>query len=225
MIENRKILKILIIIIVIMSGLEFLIGLIDMDNSVIQALSNIVLGILTSSIVSAIMTFVTYKYKYDELKENLIKNLLEIYSKLVIFKCCYKEYENKNEKIIELQNKISEYIGIIHDIEYDLVNKLKLINRKETIVLFKFNDKAIKEISKGFECKNEKITINAKGLNNQKDFIESYNKMLEKVRQYLDKFCVKKYEVKYKLLKEIDNKYEDITSESTRKIKSSINAL
>ena len=79
MIENRKILKILIIIIVIMSGLEFLIGLIDMDNSVIQALSNIVLGILTSSIVSAIMTFVTYKYKYDELKENLIKNLLEIY--------------------------------------------------------------------------------------------------------------------------------------------------
>lgn len=223
MIENRKILKGLCVTIFITLIAECVLATIDINFTLVQALSNIVLGILTSSIVSAIIAFATYKYKYDEIQENLIKNLLEIYSKLVIFKCCYKEYENKNEKIIELQNKISEYIGIIHDIEYDLVNKLKLIDRKETIVLFKFNDKAIKEISKGFECKNEKITINVKGLNNQKDFIESYNKMLEKVRQYLDKFCVEKYEVKYKLLKEIDNKYEDITSESTRKIKSSIN--
>lgn len=63
------------------------------------------------------------------------------------------------------------------------------------------------------------------GLNNQKDFIKSYNKMLDKVRQYLDKFCVEKYEANYKLLKEIDNKYEDITSESSRKIKHSINNL
>ena len=219
MIENRKILKILIIIIVFMLGLEFLIGIIDMNNSVIQSLSNIVLGILTSSIVSAIMTFVTYKYKYEELKENLIKNLLEIYSKFVFFKCCYKECQNKNEKIIKLQNIINEYIAIIHDIEYDLVYKLKMIDIKETIVLYKYNDEAIKELSKGFECKNGKIINNANGLNNQKDFIKSYNKMLEKVRQYLDKFCVKKYEVNYKLLKEIDNKYEDITSESKRKIK------
>ena len=154
MIENRKILKILIIIIVFMLGLEFLIGIIDMNNSVIQSLSNIVLGILTSSIVSAIMTFVTYKYKYEELKENLIKNLLEIYSKFVFFKCCYKECQNKNEKIIKLQNIINEYIAIIHDIEYDLVYKLKMIDIKETIVLYKYNDKAIKELSKGFECKN-----------------------------------------------------------------------
>ena len=217
MIENRKILKILIIIIVFMLGLEFLIGIIDMNNSVIQSLSNIVLGILTSSIVSAIMTFVTYKYKYEELKENLIKNLLEIYSKFVFFKCCYKECQNKNEKIIKLQNIINEYIAIIHDIEYDLVYKLKMIDIKETIVLYKYNDKAIKELSKGFECKNGKIINNTNGLNNQKDFIKSYNKMLEKVRQYLDKFCVKKYEVNYKLLKEIDNKYEDITSESKKK--------
>ncbi len=223
MIENRKILTGLCVTIFITLIAECVLATIDINFTLVQALSNIVLGILTSSIVSTIIAFATYKYKYDEIQENLIKNLLEIYSKLVIFKCCYKEYENKNEKIIELQNKISKYIGIIHDIEYDLVNKLKLIDRKETIVLFKFNDKAIKEISKGFECKNEKITINVKGLNNQRDFIESYNKMLEKVRQYLDKFCVEKYEVKYKLLKEIDNKYEDITSESTRKIKSSIN--
>ena len=223
MIENRKILTGLCVTIFITLIAECVLATIGINFTLVQALSNIVLGILTSSIVSTIIAFATYKYKYDEIQENLIKNLLEIYSKLVIFKCCYKEYENKNEKIIELQNKISKYIGIIHDIEYDLVNKLKLIDRKETIVLFKFNDKAIKEISKGFECKNEKITINVKGLNNQRDFIESYNKMLEKVRQYLDKFCVEKYEVKYKLLKEIDNKYEDITSESTRKIKSSIN--
>ena len=223
MIENRWIIMTLIIIIFAMIGFEFLIGIIDMNNSIIQSLSNIALGILTSSIVSAIMTFVTYKYKYDELKENVIKNLLEIYSKLVIFKCCYNEYKNKNEKIIELQNKINEYIAIIHDIEYDLVHKLKLIKIKETIVLYKYNDKAVKEISKGFECKNGKIINNANGLNNQKDFIKSYNKMLEKVRQYLDKYCVKKYEFNYNLLKEIDNKYEDITSESSRKIKSSIN--
>lgn len=223
MIENRWILIILIIIIFAMIGFEFLIGIIDMNNSIRQSLSNIALGILTSSIVSAIMTFVTYKYKYDELKENVIKNLLEIYSKLVIFKCCYNEYKNKNEKIIELQNKINEYIATIHDIEYDLVHKLKLIKIKETIVLYKYNDKAVKEISKGFECKNGKIINNANGLNNQKDFIKSYNKMLEKVRQYLDKYCVKKYELNYNLLKEIDNKYEDITSESSRKIKSSIN--
>ena len=225
MIENRWILIILIIIIFAMICFEFLIGIIDMDNSVKQSLSNIVLGILTSSIVSLIITFVTYKYKYDEVKENVIKNLLEIYSKLVIFKCCYKEYKNKNEKIIELQNKINEYIATIHDIEYDLVHKLKLIKIKETIVLYKYNDKAVKEISKGFECKNGKIINNANGLNNQKDFIKSYNKMLEKVRQYLDKSCVKKYEFNYKLLKEIDSKYEDITSESSRKIKSSINVL
>lgn len=223
MIENRWILIILIIIIFAMIGFEFLIGIIDMNNSIRQSLSNIALGILTSSIVSAIMTFVTYKYKYDELKENVIKNLLEIYSKLVIFKCCYNEYKNKNEKIIELQNKINEYIATIHDIEYDLVHKLKLIKIKETIVLYKYNDKAVKEISKGFECKNGKIINNANGLNNQKDFIKSYNKMLEKVRQYLDKYCVKKYELNYNLLKGIDNKYEDITSESSRKIKSSIN--
>lgn len=223
MIENRWIIMTLIIIIFAMIGFEFLIGIIDMNNSIIQSLSNIALGILTSSIVSAIMTFVTYKYKYDELKENVIKNLLEIYSKLVIFKCCYNEYKNKNEKIIELQNKINEYIATIHDIEYDLVHKLKLIKIKETIVLYKYNDKAVKEISKGFECKNGKIINNANGLNNQKDFIKSYNKMLEKVRQYLDKYCVKKYEFNYNLLKEIDNKYEDITSESSRKIKSSIN--
>ena len=157
MIENRWILIILIIIIFAMIGFEFLIGIIDMNNSIRQSLSNIALGILTSSIVSAIMTFVTYKYKYDELKENVIKNLLEIYSKLVIFKCCYNEYKNKNEKIIELQNKINEYIATIHDIEYDLVHKLKLIKIKETIVLYKYNDKAVKEISKGFECKNGKI--------------------------------------------------------------------
>lgn len=223
MIENRWILIILIIIIFAMICFEFLIGIIDMNNSIRQSLSNIALGILTSSIVSAIMTFVTYKYKYDELKENVIKNLLEIYSKLVIFKCCYNEYKNKNEKIIELQNKINEYIATIHDIEYDLVHKLKLIKIKKTIVLYKYNDKAVKEISKGFECKNGKIINNANGLNNQKDFIKSYNKMLEKVRQYLDKYCVKKYELNYNLLKEIDNKYEDITSESSRKIKSSIN--
>lgn len=162
MIENRKIFKMLIIMIVVMFFFEFLIGFIDMDNSVIQSLSNIVLGILTSSIVSATMTFVNYKYKYEELKEKLIKNLLEVYSKFIFFKCCYKEYENKNEKIIELQNKINEYIAIIHEIEYDLVNKLKLIDTKETIVLNKYNDKAVKELSKGFECQNGKIINNAK---------------------------------------------------------------
>ena len=225
MIENRYILVTLIIIILAMIGFEIFIGNIDINNSIRQSLSNISLGILTSSIVSAIMTFVTYRYKYNELKENLIKNLLEIYSKLVIFKCCYKEYKNKNGKIVELQNKINEYIATIHDIEYDLVYKLKLIKIEETIVLYKYNDKAVKEISKGFECKNGNIINNANGLNSQKDFIKSYNKMLEKVRQYLDKYCVKKYEFNYKLLKEIDNKYKNITSDSIRKIKSSINSL
>ena len=98
MIENRKILKILIIIIVFMFGLEFLIGILDMNNSIIQSLSNIVLGILTSSIVSAIMTFVTYKYKYEELKENLIKNLLEIYSKFVFLSVVIRNVKIKLKK-------------------------------------------------------------------------------------------------------------------------------
>lgn len=54
MIENRWIIMTLIIIIFAMIGFEFLIGIIDMNNSIIQSLSNIALGILTSSIVSAI---------------------------------------------------------------------------------------------------------------------------------------------------------------------------
>ena len=225
MVENRKILKILISLAILTFFIEVVILIMDKSSTFIQVLSSIILGIFTSSIVSAIMTYITYTYKYEEVHENLIKNLLEIYSNLVIFKCCYNECEHKNKKIIELENKINDYIAIIHDIEYDLVCKLKLMDSKNTIVLYKFNDRAIKEIAKGFECKNGKIIINANGLNNQKEFILSYNKMLEKVRQYLKEFCVEKYEVNYKLLKEIDNKYEDIKSESIRKISSSIDNL
>ena len=59
---------------------------------------------------------------------------------------------------------------------------------------------------------------NAKGLKNQKEFVESYNKILNKVRMYLERFVIQKYKIQYKFLKEIDSKYENIKSNSNKKI-------
>ena len=101
MVENRKILKILISLAILTFFIEVVILIMDKSSTFIQVLSSIILGIFTSSIVSAIMTYITYTYKYEEVHENLIKNLLEIYSNLVIFKCCYNECEHKNKKIID----------------------------------------------------------------------------------------------------------------------------
>ena len=82
----------------------------------------------------------------------MIKNLIEIYSKLVIFKCTFKDSKNKNNLIVKCQNEIDYYLDIIHDIEYDLVYKLKLLKLEDTIVLNKYNNNAVKNIANGTFC-------------------------------------------------------------------------
>lgn len=218
MIENRKIQEWLKNIIYIIILVEIIIYNFR-EKIIFDVIYNILLGIIGSSIVSYIIAKITYNQYKEEKNEELVKNLLEIYSKMIMFKCSYNESKNKNEKIIELQKEIDSFILKIYDIEYDFVYKLNMINKKETIVLNKYNDEAIKKISEGLEFKNNNLINNAKGLKNQKEFIQSYNQMLNKVRMYLDKFIVEKYSIQYKLLKEIDNKYKDIKSNSNKKIK------
>lgn len=206
-------------VIVIIIFMEIILTNTNINIDLKQNISNILLGILTSSIVSVIMVYATYKYKCEETKENLIKNLIEIYSKLVVFKCTYKDSKNKNNLIVKCQNEIDDYLDTIYDIEYDLVYKLKLLKLEDTIVLNKYNDNAVKNIANGTKFENGKLINKAKGLNNHKEFIKSFNNRLNKVRDYLDKFCVEKYKIKYKLIKEIDTKVEDIESNSSSKIK------
>ena len=219
MVENKNILRGLIIVILIMIILEIVVGFLNINNNLKQHVFNIVLGVLTSSIVSAIMVYLTYKYKCEETKEKLIKNLIEIYSKLVLLKCIYKNSKNKNDLIVKCQTEIDDYLGIIHDIEYDLVHKLKLLKLEDTLVLINYNNKTIRELVNGTKFENGKFINKAKGLNNQKEFINSFNNRLNKVRDYLDRFCVEKYIMKYRLIKAIDIKFEDIESNSNTKIK------
>ncbi len=218
MIENRKIQNYLKIVIFIIILLEIIISYFKEKVFIIDIIYNILLGIIGSSIVSYIIARITYNQYKEEKNEELIKNLLEIYSKMIMFKCSYNESKNKNEKIIELQKALESFIPKIYDIEYDFVYKLNEINEKETIVLNKYNDKAVKRISEEVEFRNNKLMNNAKGLKNQKEFVESYNKMLNKVRMYLERFVMQKYKIQYKFLKEIDSKYEDIKSNSNKKI-------
>ena len=180
---------------------------------------NVLLGIIGSSIVSYIIAIITYNYKKEEKQEELIKNLLEIYSEMIFFKCSYNKCSDKNQKIIEFQEVIDKYIASIHEIEYDFVYKLKIIEKKDTIVLNRYTEKSVNAIGEGLEFENNKFINKAKGLKNQKEFIESYNKLLDKVRTYLKKFCVEKYDMQYILLKKIDSRYEDVKSNSNRKIK------
>lgn len=219
MIENRKIQRYLLIIIILMIIVEVVLCFFRELNVFIDITYNILLGIVGSSIVSYIIAIITYNYKKEEKKEELIKNLLEIYSKMIFFKCSYNECTDKNKKIIEFQEDINKYIDSIHCIEYDFVYKLKIIDKNETIVLKKYNEKAANVIAEGLEFKNNKFVNNANGLKNQKEFIESYNKLLAKIRIYLEKFCVEKYEVQFNLLKKIDSRYEDVKSNSNKKIK------
>lgn len=219
MLENKKIKNILLLTTVVMIFIESFIYSFKNDCSSLDILSNILLGIIGSSIVSWVLAIISYNYKNEETKEKLIKNLLEIYSKMVIFKYTYKDSQNKNDLIVKMQNDINDYLDCIYDIEYDLVYKLEELNIKETIVLFKYTNENSKNIANGIEIKNNKIVNNARGLNNQKEFISSYNKMLKKVREYLEKYCTEKYMVKYSFIKEMDNKCIDIESNSNKKIK------
>ena len=219
MLENKKIKNILVITTVVMIFIEFFIYCYKNNCFLLNVISNILLGIIGSSIVSLVIAIISYNYKKEETKEHLIKNLLEIYSKMVIFKYTYKDSQNKNDLIVKMQNDINDYLDCIYDIEYDLVYKLEEFNVKETIVLYKYTNENFKNIAKGIEVKNNKIIINAKGLNNQKEFISSYNIMLKKIREYLETYCTEKNRIKFNLIKEMDNKCIDIVSNSSKKIK------
>lgn len=219
MIENKKIQKYLLIVTIMIIIIEILIFFLREKYIIMDIIYNVLLGIIGSAIVSYIIAIITYNYKKEEKQEELIKNLLEIYLKMIIFKCSYNECSDKNQKIIELQEVIDKYIASIHEIEYDFVYKLKIIDKKDTIVLNRYTEKSVNVIAEGLEFENNKFINKAKGLKNQKEFIESYNKLLDKIRIYLEKFCVEKYEIQYNLLKKIDSRYEDVKSNSNRKIK------
>ncbi len=219
MVENKRFKKSLLLIIILFIIIEFIIYYLKDTSFVLDILSNILLGIIGSSIVSYVMAVITYNYKKEENKENLSKKLLSIYSKFIMFKVAYNNNDNKNELILKLQNEINDYIGDIHDIEYDFVYKLEEIDLNDTIILKKYNIKAKDDIANNFDVKNSKLIININGLKSQKEFISSYNKMLEKVRDYLNKYCMPKYSIQYDLLKQIDAKYDDIDSKSNKKIK------
>ena len=219
MIENKKIQKYLLIVTIMIIIIEILIFFLREKYIIMDIIYNVLLGIIGSAIVSYIIAIITYNYKKEEKQEELIKNLLEIYSKMIIFKCSYNECSDKNQKIIELQEVIDRYIASIHEIEYDFVYKLKIIDKKDTIVLNRYTEKSVNVIAEGLEFENNKFINKARGLKNQKEFIESYNKLLDKIRIYLEKFCVEKYEIQYNLLKKIDSRYEDVKSNSNRKIK------
>lgn len=219
MLENKKIKNILLLTTVVMIFIEFIIYWIKNNYFLLDILSNILLGIIGSSIVSWVIAIISYNYKKEETKEYLIKNLLEIYSKMVIFKYTYKDSQNKNDLIVKMQNDINDYLDCIYNIEYDLVYKLEKLNIKETIVLYKYTNENSKNIANSIEVKNNKIINNAKGLNNQKDFILSFNKMLKTIREYLEKYCTEKNRIKFNLIKEMDNKCIDIESNSSKRIK------
>lgn len=219
MVENKKLKNKLLLITIILIISEIILYLLKDKYFLIDILSNIMLGVIGSSIVSYIMTLISYNYKKEETKEILVKKLLNIYSKMVIFKTTYNNSNNKNESIVELQREINDYIGDIHDIEYDLVYKLEEITINDTIILKKYNINSSNSISNNYEVINNKIIINSKGINNQKEFIASFNKLLEKVRNYMDSFCVPKYIIEYNLFKQIDERYDDIDSKSHKKIK------
>lgn len=219
MLENKKIKNILLLTTVVMIFIEFIIYWFKNNYFLLDILSNILLGIIGSSIVSWVIAIISYNYKKEETKEYLIKNLLEIYSKMVIFKYTYKDSQNKNDLIVKMQNDINDYLDCIYNIEYDLVYKLEELNIKETIVLYKYTNENSKNIANSIEVKNNKIINNAKGLNNQKDFILSFNKMLKKIREYLEKYCTEKNRIKFNLIKEMDNKCIDIESNSSKRIK------
>jgi hypothetical protein len=214
MVENKRLKNRLILATIILVITEIPLYLYKDTCFLIDIFSNIMLGVIGSSV----MALITYNYKKEECKEKLSKELLNIYSKFVIFKVTYSSSDNKNELILKLQNEINDYIGDIHDIEYDFVYKLGEISLNDTIVLKKFNVNTENDIANNFEVKNNRIIIKTKGLINQKEFISSYNKMLGKVRDYLNKYCMPKYSIQYELLKKIDEKYEEIDSKSNKKI-------
>ena len=213
MIENKKITDVLIIITIVMIIIEFILIVCFYDNSIIQDIVTFIGGIVASLIMSIVISCLTYKYKKEEIEENLINSLIKVYSKMIKFKCNFKSTKDKNKMIVDLNKEINEYLSIIHDIEYDLVYKIRNRDLKKTIVLYKYNDKAVNELGK-LKFNNEKIVIEAKGLNTQKDFINSYNNMLNKIREYLEICMIKKYEEEYKILKRLDYKYEDLYTES-----------
>ena len=218
MIENMKLKKKLFLITIIVVIIEAVLYYYKDECIVIDFFSNIMLGAVASLIVAYIVAIVTYNYKKEANKEKIIKELLEIYSKMVILKATYNESSNKNEALVKFQKDINGFLEIIYDIEYDLVYKMNEIKLNNTIVLNKYNDSAVKNISEGFEVRNNNIVNNAKGLKNQKEFIQSFNKLLKKVRDYLEMYCVDKYSMQYKLLKEIDGKYDVLESKSNKKI-------
>ena len=157
MIENKKVQNKLLIMTILIIVVEILIFFLKEKIAFIDIIYNILLGIVGSSIVSYIIAIIAYKYKKEEKMEELTKSLLEIYSKMVMFKCSYNECDDKNKKIVELQSDINDYIGIIRDIEYDLVYKLKIIKNEDTIFLKKYNDKMVDALAEGIECKNNKF--------------------------------------------------------------------
>ena len=67
---------------------------------------------------------------------------------MIKFKCNFKSTKDKNKMIVDLNKEINEYLSIIHDIENDLVYKIRNRDLKKTIVLYKYNDKAVNEIGK-----------------------------------------------------------------------------
>ena len=223
MIENMKLKKKLLIITIILVVIESVIFYYKNVFFIIDFLSNIMLGVIASFIVAYIVAIITYNYQKEESKEKMIKELLEIYVKMVLLKATYNGSNNKNQLIVKFQKDINDFLEIIYDIEYDLVYKIKEVKLKDTIVLKKHNDYAIKNISEGFEVGNNYYCNNAKGLKNQKEFIESFNKLLKKVREYLEKYCVHKYNMKYNFYKELDYKYGELESKSNKKIKYQLN--
>lgn len=137
MLENKEIKDKLRIAMIIMAIIEIIIEFMLPNIVILEIISNIILGIIGSLLVSYIIANITYNHKKEETIEILVKDLLNIYSKMVIFKCEYKQSKDKNEKIVKLQYDIDNFISNIYDIEYDLVKKLKCMDKSETITIKK----------------------------------------------------------------------------------------
>ena len=135
----------------------------------------------------------------------------------------FSQENHKNTVMTNIKNEILNWIGNktvttdeLHDFIKSQLSDTYEIGDAGVII----NEMVAEEllIANNFEVKNNRIIIKTKGLINQKEFISSYNKMLGKVRDYLNKYCMPKYSIQYELLKKIDEKYEEIDSKSNKKI-------